>query len=142
MRNGFTLIEVLISLAIFSYVLSSLIILFIQFSKGYENTGVCSNFSLLIIQKILTESDSLIVASTSDEVDMDDSILKFDNQGLYLFKVSEKNDYLKNKPNYLIDSCVVSFAKNSTSTNQLFNNSKCLDFQYKKGTLQTICALK
>lgn len=133
-NNGFTLIEVLISLSIFTYVFSSLMILFFQFSKSIHNTGKCSSFTFILIQKILTEANDIQVATTS--VVLDDQTLLSEQNALYLYKNME------NKTNFQLDSCDVTFSKNSTTTIPLLNPLKCVDFRYKHGSSQTICALK
>lgn len=141
-KRGFTLIEVLISLSIFSYIFSSLIILFFQFSRGVQNVNNCSPFSILVIQKILTESDIVEVSKISKEVLFDHETLYTEENILYLFKNIEKDNFQKNKPDFQLDSCDIIFSKNLTSTSSLLNQSKCLNFQYKNGAAQTICALK
>ena len=144
MKNikGFTLIEVLISLGIFVYVFSGLMILFIQFSKNHTTTEKCSPFTFLLIQKKLTETDSLEISSTSDEVYFDTEVLRAEGNALYLFKAADKGIFLNDKSKYQIDSCATSFLKSSTSTLELLNNSKCVDFQYKQAKNQTVCALR
>jgi len=140
--KGFTLIEVLISLSIFAYVFLSITVLFFQFSKSVHGTNKCSSFSLILIQKILTESDNVEFDSTSSEIYFDNKTLLSNLNKLYLFKNLEKDNFQKNKLDYQLDSCAVSFRKNSTSTDPLLNPLKCIDFQYKNGIVQTICALK
>ncbi len=133
-NKGFTLIEVLISLAIFTYAFSALIILFFQFSKSTIKTSKCSAFSFVLIQKLLTEAGGIQVASTS-EVVLDNQVLHSEQNGLYLLNQSEGTDFQ-------IDSCDVLFSTVSTSTNPLLNNSKCLKLEYKQGGGETMCALK
>lgn len=140
--KGFTLIEVLISLSIFLYVFSSLMILFFQFSKGVHGNEKCSSFSFVLIQGVLTENENIQVSSTNDGVVFDNQTLQAEAGALYLFKNSEKDEFVKNKTNFQLDSCDVSFSKNLTTTTPLINVSKCIDFQYKHGSPQTICALK
>ncbi len=141
-KRGFTLIEVLISLSIFAYVFSALIILFFQLSKGMDGTGKCSSFSFIIIQKVLTETSSMQVATSGLEATFDNQILLAEPTALYLYEKSELNNFLENKSDFQLDSCNVKFSKNSTTTINLVDPSKCLDFKYEQGATQTICALK
>ncbi len=141
-KKGFTLIEVLISLSIFAYVFSALIILFFQFSKGTTKTEKCSSFSLILIQKILTESDNVIVSLDGSEVILDDQTLYNELETLHLFKNTKIVDFQKNKSEYQIDSCNVLFSKNTTSTSPLLNVQKCINIKYKQGKASTVCALK
>ena len=133
-KSGFTLIEILISLGIFSYVFSGLMVLFLQFSKSHNPPDKCSSFSFLLIQKALTESDNLDVASSGDEVSFDNKILKSEANSLYFYE--------KDEDAFKIDTCSASFSKNSTTTSPLLETSKCLDIQYEHSSTQTVCALK
>ncbi len=141
-KRGFTLIEVLISLGIFAYVFSSLMILFFQFSKNTTGEEKCSPFTLILIQKILTEDMMMQVTSTTKMVLFDSETLWAESNALYLFKNTKEDEFLRNKNDFQLDSCDVSFYINSNITAPLLNTSKCLDFQYKRGSSQTICALK
>lgn len=69
--RGFTLIEVLMSLGLFMYFFTAIIVVYFNFSDNLisiSKNSQCSDFSNIIIQKVLTDADSFVISTTSDEV--------------------------------------------------------------------------
>ena len=141
-NKGFTLIEVLISLSIFIYIISAIIILFFQVSKKSSNAEKCSSFTYIFIQKMLTNEGGLDISLDNKEAYIGNQILLSENNALYLYKKDDVENFLNKKSSYQLDQCEVLFNKIATTTSPLLDNSKCLGFQYKNGSAQNIYALK
>lgn len=126
-KSGFTLLEVIISLSIFTYVFSSLMLLFLQFSKNNTSHGKCSSTTFIYLQKIITE-ESLAVSTSSNEIIFESKTLIGDVSGLYL-------------SNNKLDDCIVTLSKTTLATSTILNPLKCLSLKYINGTSDIICAL-
>ncbi|MEI8062228.1 MAG: prepilin-type N-terminal cleavage/methylation domain-containing protein [bacterium] len=155
--KGFTLIELVLSLALFSYIFVGLMTLLLQFSKGYSQpTSVCASNIILELQIVLTNNDSFQIASTTDEVVFSPSneVLKIETDSLYLLNTSDRDAFnaTSSKDEYKIGNCgsdQMRFSKNTSlfqnTTNTILSHYidplRCLDIVSKNNT-QTICALK
>ncbi len=153
--KGFTFIEIILSVSIFIYVFVNIMSIYINFSTIYLktiNTAHCSSFSMLLIQNLLTNIDGFIIASSSEQVSINQygfetEILVVINGSLYLYDKNESNNFLSgNMKDYKLDYCgqnKIKFRNSSVTSvdgnsgNSLgnlkfryINPSVCLDMVY------------
>jgi prepilin-type N-terminal cleavage/methylation domain-containing protein len=168
-NGGFTLIEVIISIALFVYIMSTVVYLYVIFNGNVlvnQKRSDCSSFSKIMIQKLLTTSDFLEISTSSDKVSFKNigsneyQILQAENSNLYLIKsedilvFSTSTDAAsnQNKKEFQLSHCgggKISFQNHNTTifqTPSLINSSKCIDLKLTNNisaaySTETICAL-
>jgi prepilin-type N-terminal cleavage/methylation domain-containing protein len=139
-KRGFTLIEIILALGIFTYVFSGIMLLFFQFSRTMHPEKTCSHFTFVIIQNALTESNSLLVSTSS--IVLDDLHILSENSSLYIYRLKDSLRFQENKTEFQIDNCNVHFAQSDALPALLFKKEKCVDIVDSHEKINTVCGLK